>query len=179
MFGSGSMLSARKIMRRMMEHFNKKGFSIAPLTLDDSAELEDVHMASFHQGWTTEDFRGLLSESTVFGYLARPEGAPHKIAGFVLARLVVGEAEILTIAVATNLRKLGAGHGLMDAVLRHLHHERAESLFLEVDQSNMAAQALYRRLGFVKVGDRPSYYQHADGTYASALILRRGLVIAQ
>lgn len=166
-------------MGRLMEHFSKKGFSIAPLTLDDSAELEDVHMASFHQGWTAEDFRGLLSEPTVFGFLARPEGEPKKLAGFVLARLVVDEAEILTIAVASASRKLGAGHGLMDAVLRHLHHERAESLFLEVDHSNIAAQALYHRLGFVKVGDRPSYYQLEDGTYASALILRRELVAAQ
>lgn len=166
-------------MGRLMEHFNKKGFSIAPLTLDDSAELEDVHMASFHQGWSTEDFRGLLSEPTVFGFLARPEGAPKRLAGFVLARLVVDEAEILTIAVATASRKLGAGHGLMDAVLRHLHHERAASLFLEVDKSNVAAQALYNRLGFIKVGDRPSYYQHADGTFASALILRRDLVAAK
>ncbi|MGU3574193.1 GNAT family N-acetyltransferase [Brucellaceae bacterium C25G] len=165
------------LMGRLVERFSKKGFSISPLTPHDSADLEPVHMASFHEGWSAEDFRGLLSEPTVFGFSARQEGLPKKLAGFVLARLVVDEAEILTIAVDKGLRQLGAGHGLMDAVLRHLHHERAESLFLEVDQSNIAAQALYRRLGFVKVGDRPSYYQHADGTYASALILRRGLVV--
>lgn len=159
-----------------MERFGKKDFLIAPLTPDDSVNLEMLHMACFHQGWSAEDFNKLLSEPTVFGFSARPEGEPRKLIGFVLARLVVDEAEILTIAVAASSRKLGAGHALMDAVLRHLHHERAASLFLEVDHNNRAAQALYNRLGFIKVGDRPSYYQHADGTYASALILRRDLV---
>lgn len=179
MFGSYGGLLVKNWMGRLVEHFNKKGFSIAPLTLDDSAALEDVHMSAFHQGWTADDFRGLLSEPTVFGYQVRPEGEPNKLIGFVLARLVIDEAEILTIAVDSASRKLGAGYGLMDAVLRHLHHERAVSLFLEVDKSNVAAQALYSRFGFAKVGDRPSYYKNTDGTYASALILRRALVTSK
>ena len=79
-------------------------------------------------------------------------------AGFVLARLAAGEAEIFTVAVARAHRRQGIGWRLMDAVLRELHAQRAEALFLEVDEANLAALALYRRLGFHEVGKRPRYY---------------------
>ena len=81
----------------------------------------------------------------------------------MLARLAAGEGEILTVAVARAHRRQGLGWRLMDAVLRELHAQRAEALFLEVDETNVAAIALYRRLGFREVGKRPRYYQSADG----------------
>ena len=61
--------------------------------------------------------------------------------GFVLARLAAGEAEILTLAVARSHRRDGLGWQLMDAVLRELHAQRAEALFLEVDETNAGAIA--------------------------------------
>ena len=74
----------------------------------------------------------------------------------MLARLAAGEAEILTIAVARGHRRQGLGWRLMDAVLRELHAERAEALFLEVDETNAPAIGLYRKFGFHEVGKRPN-----------------------
>ena len=93
----------------------------------------------------------------------------------LLARLAAGEGEILTIAVARAYRRLGLGRDLMEAVLRELHAERAEALFLEVDENNRAAIALYRRLGFREVARRPAYYAHEDGPKSAALVMRRDL----
>jgi len=93
----------------------------------------------------------------------------------VLARLAAGEAEILTIAVRHASRRLGLGRMLMEAVLRHLHAERAETLFLEVDETNIPALALYRRLGFREVGRRDAYYADREGRKSSALVMRRDL----
>jgi ribosomal-protein-alanine N-acetyltransferase len=62
----------------------------------------------------------------------------------------------------------------MDAVLRELHSQRAEALFLEVDEANAPAIALYRRLGFFEVGKRPRYYETGEGR-SGALVMRRDL----
>jgi ribosomal-protein-alanine N-acetyltransferase len=63
----------------------------------------------------------------------------------------------------------------MDAVLRELYGQRAEALFLEVDEANAPAVALYRRLGFRQVGRREAYYSGPDGTRSGALVMRRDL----
>ncbi|KAB2666155.1 ribosomal-protein-alanine N-acetyltransferase [Brucella tritici] len=154
--------------------FGRRQISVESLGVQDSHAIQRIHAVAFHHGWSSDDFRSLIAQDTVFGFVARAEGKPNDACGFVLARLVAGEAEILTIAVARDVQRQGVGRALMDAVLRHLYQERAETLFLEVDEANVAAQALYRRLGFQKVGDRPAYYETANGRSA-ALILRRDL----
>ncbi|MFK0683979.1 ribosomal protein S18-alanine N-acetyltransferase [Ochrobactrum sp. BD67] len=158
--------------------FGRREVSVEPLRAQDSHAIQRIHAVAFLHGWSSDDFRSLIAQDTVFGFVARTEGKPNDACGFVLARLVAGEAEILTIAVARDVQRQGVGRALMDAVLRHLYQERAETLFLEVDEANVAAQALYRRLGFQKVGDRPAYYETPNGRSA-ALILRRDLKRAQ
>ena len=64
------------------------------------------------------------------------------------------------------------GHSRIGLVLNGKGYDRA--LGTAVDEANVAAQALYRRLGFRKIGDRPAYYETANGRSA-ALILRRDL----
>ncbi|ARZ23777.1 ribosomal-protein-alanine acetyltransferase [Brucella melitensis] len=158
--------------------FRRRPVSIEPLGAQDSHAIQRIHAVAFHHGSSSDDFRSLIAQDTIFGFIARPQGKPNEACGFVLARLVAGEAEILTIAVSRDVQRQGVGRMLMDGVLRHLYQERAETLFLEVDEANIAAQALYRRLGFQKVGDRPAYYEAANGRSA-ALILRRDLKRAQ
>lgn len=109
--------------------FGRREVSIEPLNAQDSHAIQRIHAAAFHHGWSSDDFRSLIGENTVFGFVARAEGKPNDACGFVLARLVAGEAEILTIAVARDVQRQGVGRALMDAVLRHLYQERAETLF--------------------------------------------------
>jgi ribosomal-protein-alanine N-acetyltransferase len=150
-----------------------RDYSILPLTQRHSQGLSTLHKEDFIRPWTDGEFSDLLSQDTVFGFAAFETGkAKDGPAGFVLARLAAGEAEILTIAVARSHRRQGLGRELMDAVLRRLHAARAEALFLEVDETNMPAIALYRRLGFQEVGKRPAYYQTAGQQKASALVMR-------
>lgn len=154
----------------------QRDFSLEPLTTKDSDAVSALHREDFVRPWTGGEFADLLSQNTVFGYAAREVGHGNAApVGFVLARLVAGEGEILTVAVARSHRRLGLGWRLMDAVLRELHAQRAEALFLEVDETNVAAIALYRRLSFRQVGKRPDYYRTGGSGANGALVMRRDL----
>jgi ribosomal-protein-alanine N-acetyltransferase len=152
-----------------------RDYALEPLSAKDSPAISAIHQEDFVRPWTDGEFASLLDQDTVFGFAVRETGrgdAPP--VGFVLARLAAGEGEILTVAVARTHRRQGLGWRLMDAVLRELHSQRAEALFLEVDETNAAAIALYRRLGFFEVGKRPRYYETGGGK-SGALVMRRDL----
>ncbi|WP_163270395.1 ribosomal protein S18-alanine N-acetyltransferase [Chelativorans alearense] len=155
--------------------FRRRDFTVRPLESADSDAVAALHAEDFARPWTDDEFAALIAQDAVFGFVAVEVGAVGaKPCGFVLARLAAGEAEILTIAVSRPFRRRGLGRMLMDAVLRALHAERAEALFLEVDENNQPAVALYRRLGFREVGRRPRYYENAAGR-TNALVMRRDL----
>ncbi|TIL70084.1 MAG: GNAT family N-acetyltransferase [Mesorhizobium sp.] len=139
----------------------RRDYALQPLTVADSEAISALHHEDFVRPWTDGEFAALLEQHTVFGYAARETGQGGKPpVGFVLARLAAGE---------------GLGWQLMDAVLRELHAQRAEALFLEVDETNVAAIALYRRLGFREVGKRANYYRSPERGPTGALVMRRDL----
>jgi ribosomal-protein-alanine N-acetyltransferase len=106
------------------------------------------------------------------GGAALQVGAPP--GGFVLLRVLVGEGEILALAIEPALRRTGLGRALVDAALTHAAHAGAEAVWLEVAEDNPAARALYADAGFVEIGRRRGYYPRADGP-ADALVLQRRL----
>jgi ribosomal-protein-alanine N-acetyltransferase len=116
-------------------------------------------------------------QDTVFGFVARQTNAILKkpLPGFILARHVAGEAEILTIAVQAKVARAGLGWRLMQAAMREARARGGESMFLEVDNGNTAALGLYRKLGFEKVGERQGYYRQENGALSTALVMKRVL----
>lgn len=84
--------------------------------------------------------------------------------GFALWRDLAGEAELLTIGVLPSVRGKGLGGALMSAIFDGARTVGCSRIFLEVDEGNAAARALYRRFGFAKDGVRKAYYR--DGADA-------------
>ncbi|MBI1260172.1 MAG: ribosomal-protein-alanine N-acetyltransferase [Rhizobiales bacterium] len=118
--------------------------------------LAALHAQAFDSPWDEASFAGLLATPGAFALLAFADDMPL---GFVLTRCGGGEAEILTICVASEARGKGIGHALMAAAKVRAGREGADQLFLEVANDNQPAIALYRACGFVEVGRRAGYYQ--------------------
>lgn len=95
------------------------------------------------------------------------------ILGFIISRRVLDEAEVLTIAVAPEHRRSGVGAALLEFHLATLALQRVSRLFLEVDEGNASARALYAKFGFVEMGRREGYYRTSDGKRATALTMRK------
>lgn len=150
-------------------------FEIFDMSDEDAGEAAALHSERFRRAWSDEEIHALLVQEAVFGFVARRTNAARALSGFVLARAAGGEAEILTIAVRPRHARRGLGWRLMRAAAREAHSRGAEALFLEVDETNAPATALYRRLGFRKVAERRAYYEGEAGTKSSALVMRLDL----
>lgn len=118
--------------------------------------------------WSAADFAGFLADPLAFLLV---EGD----AGFLLGRAVAGEAELLTLAVAPEARRLGLGRKLVARFLYQAQLRGAERAFLEVGADNGPALALYESAGFSLAGARRGYYRAEDGSPADALVLARDL----
>lgn len=92
------------------------------------------------------------------------------VAGYVGSQSVMGEADMMNVAVAPAYRRQGIAEALVKELIARLAAKAVTSLTLEVRASNEAAQGLYEKLGFVQVGRRPRYYSHPR---EDALILRK------
>ena len=144
---------------------------LAQATARDAAKIAGLHGASFHRGWSDGEIERMLSDRDVLAHRAT---SGRSFIGFILSRLVAGEAEILSVAVASSRRGTGVARRLLDLHLRRLAGLGARAVFLEVDEDNVPARKLYQRAGFREVGRRPGYYAQSGGK--GALVLRRDLV---
>ncbi|NQJ22489.1 ribosomal protein S18-alanine N-acetyltransferase [Streptococcus suis] len=102
--------------------------------------------------WTLEQIAASMTSQDEDYYLAY-EG--QELVGFLAVQTVLDEMEILQIAVKTDFQRLGIASQLMAAVM-----DWKGDIFLEVRESNSAAQALYTRQHFTKIGKRKDYYRN-------------------
>ncbi len=156
------------MMRCIFRLFARSAPTFSEARPPDAASIAALHKASFQRGWGEDEVYRLLVDNTV---VAHRSMSGHTMTGFILSRMAAGEAEILSIAVAPRQRGRRLARPLLDLHLRRLAGLGARAVFLEVDEHNAPARALYRRAGFYDVGKRKSYYQSG----ASALVLRRDL----
>lgn len=97
------------------------------------------------------------------------------LAGFVMLRVVLDEAELLTVAVEPALQGRGIGGRLVARFLAAAEARGAVRAFLEVAADNRAARAVYARAGFAEVGLRRGYYVTQGQGRVDALIMARDL----
>ena len=77
---------------------------------DDAGRVAMLHAAGFPDPWRPSAFRDLLTESTSLGLGIEQHGG---LVGFVLVQIAAGEADILTIATAPELKRTGIATQLM------------------------------------------------------------------
>lgn len=104
--------------------------------------------------WSARDY-----ERVVSGEMAGSVSEDQRgVAGFLVARELVGETEVLNFAVRADVRRQGIGSTLVDAAVEWSRGLGAEKVLLEVRASNIAAIRFYEGHGFVEAGRRAKYY---------------------
>jgi ribosomal-protein-alanine N-acetyltransferase len=133
------------------------------------SDMAGLHARCFDvpRPWSEAEFRALATDEAV-QLLVRK-------AGFIMLRITLDEAEILTLAVAPEARRTGVGHALLADAITAAKVADCSQVFLEVSENNRAAIKLYENAGFQRAGRRKAYYRAPDGTQIDALILGKSL----
>lgn len=128
------------------------------------AELEKI---CFSDPWSERSVASEL-DNPLSLWLVAVDG--QQVAGYVGSQTVMGETDMMNIAVLPEFRRQGIAEALIMALITELKKAQSHCLTLEVRASNEPARMLYEKLGFVCVGRRPRYYQNPR---EDALIMRK------
>ncbi len=134
------------------------------LSLDEQVQavyqiLKDTHLES---PWTKEQIQSDIISLQTDYYFVYDHG---RAVGFLAIQDLLGELEITNIAVLRAYQ----GKGYASQLIQFLEDDDLP-IFLEVRESNLAAQALYRKFAFKQVGKRKDYYQNPR---EAAMIMKR------
>ncbi|ASA97366.1 MULTISPECIES: ribosomal protein S18-alanine N-acetyltransferase [Anoxybacillus] len=126
------------------------------MTLQDLDRIIEIEQRSFTLPWSRSSFHQELTNNPYARYIVMEHDG--QIIGYCGMWLVMDEAHITNIAVLPEFRGKKLGEALMKQAMALAREEGAKTMTLEVRVSNIVAQSLYRKLGFLNGGIRKRYY---------------------
>jgi ribosomal-protein-alanine N-acetyltransferase len=132
----------------------KVGFR--PMELTDLPQIEQVENRSFSSPWPRQAFYNELVFNQFAHYTVVT--VDDQVVGYCGFWLILDEAHITNIAIHPDYRGQGLGEATLVYVMDLARKLGAEKMTLEVRVSNVIAQSLYEKLGFVRSGLRKEYY---------------------
>ena len=122
-------------------------------------KLANLHKKCFpKKPWSADDFRDLKNSGCE---IIMSEN------GFIVYRIAVDEAEIITIGVNPEMRRQGIASAMIGIIEKTLLNQGIKKIFLEVATTNTPAKKLYENMGFKVAGLRPKYYDGVDAILMS------------
>jgi ribosomal-protein-alanine N-acetyltransferase len=132
-------------------------------------------LAQYCQDWTLEEFwpyEEFLVSLKIPGTFLLFQSERKQWLSIALGRASGGEAELFYIHVSPRARRRSLGNQMLVAFCEHAQRDwSCDRVVLEVRPSNLAAQRLYEKHGFEKIGLRKRYYQNGE----DALIYEKSL----
>ena len=130
-------------------------------------QIAALEQKCFSDPWSENSIRYEL-RNPLSTWLVAVDG--EQVVGYVGSQTVLGETDMMNLAVDPAYRKQGIGKTLVTKLIELLKGEKVHCLTLEVRVSNVPAISLYEKMGFCQVGRRPNYYHHPK---EDAYILRK------
>jgi ribosomal-protein-alanine N-acetyltransferase len=138
------------------QDFDMPELKIRPAEEKDIEGIAKLEAATFKRHWSTEAvYKDVLENNKSIYLIAEIDG---DVIGYLAAWHIVGECQILNLAVIPELRRRGLGSTLLELFLNAIDKVGIKECGLEVRKSNEAAIALYEKFGFKKDSVRTEYY---------------------
>lgn len=126
----------------------------------DLSQLRMIEAAIQIDPWSLETFERCFKIDSCGWVIEHTAG---KVIGFIIVLIQAGECHILNMGVDPSQQCQGYGSKLLAHALAEAKKQGAAIAYLEVRRSNANAIALYRKMGFEKIGERNNYYSAAAG----------------
>jgi mycothiol synthase len=140
------------------------GLTLSPWGQADPARFYAVYHAAFRDrpgfpGWSQARWVEWISDDEDF----RAGWTLLASLGSADVGFIVGDATgwITQMGVVPSARGRGIGAALIGEAVRHMRSAGLEAISLNVNVNNQPAAALYRRLGFTRIGRRARYQARA------------------
>lgn len=143
--------------------------AISPMSVEDIPEVLRVETLCFPTPWPRNAFRNELTDNKLAHYFVGRIG--DEIVAYGGLWVILEDAHITTIAVHPAHQRRGYGELLLNTLLDESIARGACWVTLEVRESNIAAQELYKKYGFSIVNTRRGYYSDND---ENALVMWAG-----
>ncbi|MDR1530377.1 MAG: ribosomal protein S18-alanine N-acetyltransferase [Burkholderiales bacterium] len=144
------------------------GFQMRMMQGEDLPQILAIEKEAHFTAWSEQAFLDAISVEDILPVVLSHE----KIVAYGVLKILWQEADLLNLAVASEWRRHGLGRFLVRHLLHSAYKNGAFRVFLEVRQSNIVAQHLYRQEKFTVVGVRKDYYATADGGSEDALLMQ-------
>jgi ribosomal-protein-alanine N-acetyltransferase len=132
------------------------------MVLADISRVHEIDVLSFSMPWSERSYRFEVTEnnnSLILVAEKMQNGAPPELVGMIVLWVIIDEAHVATIATHPDYRGKGIGRKLLALGLLAAYERGARLSYLEVRRGNLVAQDMYKKFGFIVVGERPGYYQ--------------------
>lgn len=132
------------------------------MLIDDLDDIMDIEKVAFTTPWSRKAFTMEITENLLAKYIVAE--IDSKVVGYAGIWLILDEGHITNIAVSNVYRGQGIGKYLMMGLIDFCKKSKIQNMTLEVRKSNIVAQNLYKKYGFLDCGIRPNYYadDHED-----------------
>ncbi len=143
----------------MNELLKDPQLKISPMQPGDVHAVMEIENRAYEFPWSEGNMRDCIKSN----YYCCVYRLDTSCIGYGVMSVAAGEAQILNICIDPEMQGQGLGRRLLQHLIAEAGRRSADTLFLEVRESNRVAAALYGSMGFNELGRRRDYYPSNSG----------------
>jgi ribosomal-protein-alanine N-acetyltransferase len=124
------------------------------MVADDVSAVEAIERTVYTHPWSIGNFTDSL-DAGYHCWIMEREGS---VVGYSVVMIAAEEAHLLNLSIAVPLQRQGLGSELLRFIVKLARDYAAQTIYLEVRESNTAGRGLYAQHGFAEIGVRRAYY---------------------
>lgn len=129
-------------------------------------EVYEISRNTFPYPWSKKELLKEVYKNTSLNLVLFLD---NKLIGFIQTWFLESEADIINIAIDEKFRNHGLGKFLLSYLIKSFKEIGVKTIFLEVRVSNLAAEKLYKKIGFKVINVRDNYYLDGEDAYLMVL----------